>query len=565
MANPSNNDAALEQAICKLLLEIPEAWAEYDQNVLTAPQQEALLLLMAAGMVERRSSFRIRMFGHPEAAEATYTGTGEYGEEEAFEKVAASMWEKWGPVFEKRREGPTKGAPAFHCESIGSKQWRLTSNGIKSRNTLETNTNVVLDYVLKRGDFDGQRRQTPSGRIVHRLPVPGKVAFEKIGIVNVDAVKTTPADVNVVNPDAIGKAVAAALDEKFAAMQVKGITTTTVPALATPVTKHSHGALHPTSQELLEFRDETLKAAEIAYGILLDCSLVLAQVSVEEGRVVVAIGKTKKVAITSEIVIRTGLKLRAVYEHILRGRDISASLQTKEQLLDFVETAIPPGSVTCGKIVARSAHRLVDDIVFRLGWNMATVIHAEDWLQRLSDLETREFDDPDEALRELREQAKEEQKKLDMSRDLKSLLDDLDLIRTTIRNEYSIALQALKVDRTAAPSTTATPSADLTPEPLSPPASQKTKKKKQTTKRRKTGTARPLTTRQQQAVELYAKRNGQITKIANEMGIKPSTAQQHVDAAKKKLESLQRSGASVTTRGLSHDKRGQADVVDEED
>ena len=114
------------------------------------------------------------------------------------------------------------------------------------------------------------------------------------------------------------------------------------------------------------------------------------------------------------------------------------------------------------------------------------------------------------------------------------------------------------------PSTIAAPSADPPPEPPSPLASQKTKKKKQTTKRRRTSAARPLTALQQQAITLYAEHRGDIAKVATAMGIHRSTAKQHLDAANKKLLTP-RAGASVTTRGLSHDKRGQADVADSEE
>jgi hypothetical protein len=200
---------------------VPDTWAEYDPAVLNEPRERALFLLVAAGMVERRSSFRLRMFGHPVAVEATFTVTGEYGGVEALERVAAGMWEQWGQAWQTRKEGPTKDAPAFHCERIGREQWRLTADGIQARGSLETEAAVVFDFVLKRGFFDGRPREMPNGRISQRLPVRGKGALEKLEMVKADAPGAGPAGVNITNWADGGKAFADAFAALFAAMQAK--------------------------------------------------------------------------------------------------------------------------------------------------------------------------------------------------------------------------------------------------------------------------------------------------------------------------------------------------------
>lgn len=66
---------------------MPELWEEYDADSLTATDSKALFLLVAAGMVERRIRFRVRLHTHPVGVEATVTATGEYGFAEAMEPV----------------------------------------------------------------------------------------------------------------------------------------------------------------------------------------------------------------------------------------------------------------------------------------------------------------------------------------------------------------------------------------------------------------------------------------------------------------------------------------------
>jgi|GEM_PF-3592550 len=221
-SNEQPGEDTLEQAIRTLLRSVPEAWAEYDPAVMTEPRERALFLLVAAGMVERRSSFRLRMFGHPVAVEATFTVTGEYGGVEALERVAAGVWDQWRDAWQERTTGPAKDAPAFHCERIGREQWRLTADGIQARANLETEAAVVFDFVLKRGFFDGRPRQMPDGRISQRLPVRGKGALEKMELVKADAPGAGPAGVSIANWADGGKAFADAFAAAFASIQAKG-------------------------------------------------------------------------------------------------------------------------------------------------------------------------------------------------------------------------------------------------------------------------------------------------------------------------------------------------------
>jgi hypothetical protein len=201
----------LEHAVDRLLRTVPQVWTEYDESVLSALEERALSLLTGAGMIERRISFRLQMFGHPVAVEATITVTGEYGFAEAVRYIPARMQEYWREVFEKRKASDQEDAPAFHCERIGNEQWRLTGEGLLARADLDNgNSATVFDFVLKRGFFDGRPRLMPDGRISRREPVRGQGKLERMTLVNSSA---APPGVNIANWGDGAKAFAAAFAE----------------------------------------------------------------------------------------------------------------------------------------------------------------------------------------------------------------------------------------------------------------------------------------------------------------------------------------------------------------
>jgi len=78
-ACPAAPNDPLDQAILDLLARLPLTWAPLDVDRLSAVEQEALRLLTAGGMVERRFSLRLRLIGHAEAVEATVNATGAAG------------------------------------------------------------------------------------------------------------------------------------------------------------------------------------------------------------------------------------------------------------------------------------------------------------------------------------------------------------------------------------------------------------------------------------------------------------------------------------------------------
>jgi predicted DNA-binding protein (UPF0251 family) len=83
-------------------------------------------------------------------------------------------------------------------------------------------------------------------------------------------------------------------------------------------------------------------------------------------------------------------------------------------------------------------------------------------------------------------------------------------------------------------------------------------------RRRRTATDRPLTALQTQAMELYGTQKGKIGEVARSMGISDSTANQHIDAAHRKLgDALKRKIATGKAKHIPTDRRGQPTISDQ--
>lgn len=206
-----NTNDTLEHQIGQLLRSASEKWTDYDPTTLSASQEQALSLLTAAGMIERRVVLRVRMAGQPITAEATITLTGETGLAQAMQFLLKEIWNDWREAFEKQKGADQKDEPSFHCERIGNEQWRLTAEGVVARNDFDNgNTATVIDFVLGRGFFDGQPRMMPDGRITGRLPVVGCGLLERMNRVNSDS---GPTGVSITNWEAGAKAFAATIAE----------------------------------------------------------------------------------------------------------------------------------------------------------------------------------------------------------------------------------------------------------------------------------------------------------------------------------------------------------------
>lgn len=164
----------------------PSGSAEY--VVATPPESQALFLLVAAGMVERRIRLRVRLHNHPVAVEATIAATGEDGFAEAMKAMLASMWGEWKDAYHAWRTGETRGAPFSITEHLKPDEWRLTDQGALGRADLDGDSpHGALDCVLRHVFFDGRPRLVPkpgrervsqrgnvrgSGRLVTMRKVP---------------------------------------------------------------------------------------------------------------------------------------------------------------------------------------------------------------------------------------------------------------------------------------------------------------------------------------------------------------------------------------------------------
>lgn len=192
-------DGPIATAVAALLRHIPDRWTAYDYDALTATEEQALFLLVAAGLVERRIRFRKRVQNHPVAVEATITATGEEGFREAMQSLNASMWPEWGDAYKAWMSSDARDAPFSATERLKPDEWRLTDQGVLARDDSDgSRTHVVVDFVLRRGFFDDQPRLIPgTGKIMRREPVPGAGQLVKLRKVRVEL--TGPATVHVGN------------------------------------------------------------------------------------------------------------------------------------------------------------------------------------------------------------------------------------------------------------------------------------------------------------------------------------------------------------------------------
>ncbi len=150
------------EAVAALLRQAPRDWADAPTDA------EPLTILTAAGFVERRITFTIRLPGDGIAQRITIEATGECGLAEAMQAVVQDLWARGG----QRLQGEI-GEPVRPLVVRQHDQWRLTAEGRLAVEDLERGQSTPIDFALKRGFFDGRARAMPDGRIVRREPVRG--------------------------------------------------------------------------------------------------------------------------------------------------------------------------------------------------------------------------------------------------------------------------------------------------------------------------------------------------------------------------------------------------------
>ena len=126
----------LAKVIEALLRRIPDKWQRVDTEQLSVTEQQTLLRLVAAGLVERRNTLRLDMAGQNESFEATIAVTGEAGLLMAIEPVLAESWSRWSGAIEDWRRRTGAASRPFRVTKVGGDEWRLTENGLQGATTM---------------------------------------------------------------------------------------------------------------------------------------------------------------------------------------------------------------------------------------------------------------------------------------------------------------------------------------------------------------------------------------------------------------------------------------------
>ena len=174
---PENSIPCSDSRLCLFLRSVPESWDELDPSGLTAIHERLLAQLTVAGLVERRVTLRLRVSGAPGVMEATIVFTGECGLAKAVEFVLADLW----PIWRNRSESANEAVRRVHCERLGHEEWRVTEEGVLAREDIAAGREQgVVDFILRRGFFDGQAMGLPDGRSHRRVAVEGHGSLIRI-------------------------------------------------------------------------------------------------------------------------------------------------------------------------------------------------------------------------------------------------------------------------------------------------------------------------------------------------------------------------------------------------
>ena len=181
MTEPATTADPLDEAILKLLAQVPQRWEELNREALSALEDKALFLLTGAGLIERKFFIRAWLIGHPVQVEVTALLTGEKGLAKAMDPVFATVWNCWEGFYRQRKDGPEESRPMFFCQRTAPEQWRLNDQGvIACQDVAQGRSKVVLDFVHRRTAVFYGKVVPGYGRAeriekVHRADSPTKV------------------------------------------------------------------------------------------------------------------------------------------------------------------------------------------------------------------------------------------------------------------------------------------------------------------------------------------------------------------------------------------------------
>ena len=155
----ANRAASLGEAIAALLRRVPDLWERVPDS-----DPEAIARLTAAGFIERRATFTIKLPGDDKPQRITIELTGEYGLVEALTGVVQDLWARCGERWRELRA--ETGEPIKPIVTLERDEWRTTDLGRSARDDLERDATVLIDFVLKRGFFNSREPVRGQGRLV---------------------------------------------------------------------------------------------------------------------------------------------------------------------------------------------------------------------------------------------------------------------------------------------------------------------------------------------------------------------------------------------------------------
>ena len=171
----------LAKAIEALLRRIPDKWQRVETDQLSVTEQQTLLRLVEAGLVERRNTLRLDMAGQNEAFETTIVVTGEAGLLMAIEPALAESWSRWSGAIDDWRRRTGAASRPFRVTKIGGDEWRLTEHGLLARADLcvpldsklsrehaaiIASRERVIDFVMKAGALEDRPPVHGTGQLV---------------------------------------------------------------------------------------------------------------------------------------------------------------------------------------------------------------------------------------------------------------------------------------------------------------------------------------------------------------------------------------------------------------
>lgn len=213
-AMPALNVTPLESSVERLLLSVPESWTPKADVVRTQADEEALLRLVAASLIERRFGMSLHFAGDPIGLEIEGSATGEGGLAELMQPVFAEMLSRWFERFQTlAREGRHQGC----IRALPSRMddCRLTLSGVEARAEFSKDQQgeipgsgtpprkMALDFVLRR-DFFRFRPTTDSvGRLLSLRVVPASPSAPGEGARGDDTPASSPASQSALTLEAI--------------------------------------------------------------------------------------------------------------------------------------------------------------------------------------------------------------------------------------------------------------------------------------------------------------------------------------------------------------------------